>query len=101
MNLTDGILRLRYREGYKAPVLLSPGVPVRATIEANPTAALVRAGHRLRLDIAGSNFPHFDINPQTGGPQGVPGARQRGQITIHSGPDYPSRLNLVIRPLES
>lgn len=101
LNLTDGILRLRYREGYKAPVLLSPGVPVRATIEANPTAALVRAGHRLRLDIAGSNFPHFDINPQTGGPQGVPGARQRGQITIHSGPDYPSRLSLVIRPLES
>jgi predicted acyl esterase len=31
---------------------------------------LFRRGHRLRLDIAGSNFPHFDVNPNSGEPEG-------------------------------
>jgi predicted acyl esterase len=35
-----------------------------------PIANLFRRGHRLRLDIAGSNFPHFDVNPNSGEPEG-------------------------------
>lgn len=101
LNLADGILRLRYRDGFEAASQLPADQPVRATIEAYPTAALIRAGHRLRLDIAASNFPHFDINPQTCGPQGVPGPRRQARIVIHSGPDHPSRLTLTTRPPSS
>lgn len=69
MNLTDGILRLRYRNDWSRPELLADGEKVEVTIEAAPTANLFRAGHRIRIDISGSNFPKFDVNPQTGEPE--------------------------------
>ncbi len=75
MNLTDGILRLRYRNDWSKPELLSPETQVSVTIPAAPTANLFRAGHRIRLDISGSNFPKFDVNPQTGEPE----AKARGK----------------------
>lgn len=100
LNLGDGILRLRYREGFEAPLFMRPGEVVRARVEAYPTAALIKAGHQLRLDIAASNFPHFDSNPQTGAPQGRPGPRRRARIVIHSGPSFPSRLDLTVRATE-
>lgn len=70
MNLTDGILRLRYRDDYAAPSLLTPGRRYEVTVTLLPVAAIFRPGHRIRLDISGSNFPKFDVNPQTGEPEG-------------------------------
>src|SRR5205823_4349217 len=70
MNLCEGLLRLRYRESWEAPRLMTPGEVYAVTIELFPTANLFRRGHRLRLDIAGSNFPPFDVNPNSGEPEG-------------------------------
>ncbi len=95
LNLSDGILRARYRDGGEAPALIAPGEPTRLTVTANPVAALVRKGHRLRLDIAASNFPQFDVNPHTGGPEGVPGPRVPARITVLSAPGRPSTLTLT------
>lgn len=96
LNLCEGILRLRFRDGFDREVHLPRGEPVKAVVEAFPTANRFAKGHRIRLDIAGSNFPHFDINPQTGGPLGLPGERRKGTITIHGGPDTPSTLTLPV-----
>jgi uncharacterized protein len=70
MNLTDGILRMRYRDSWERPSLLGPGEVYEVRITPFPTSNLFKAGHRIRLDISSSNFPHFDINPNTGGPEG-------------------------------
>ncbi len=70
MNLTDGILRLRYRDSWERPTPMTPGEPTRIRVTAFPTANLFKAGHRLRLDVSSSNFPHFDLNPNTGEPEG-------------------------------
>jgi len=70
MNLTDGILRCRYRDSWERPALLEPGQPYKIRVSAFPTSNLFVAGHRIRLDISSSNFPHFDINPNTGEPEG-------------------------------
>jgi putative CocE/NonD family hydrolase len=70
MNLTDGILRLRYRDSWEQPTLMTPGQPYAITIEPFPTANLFKRGHRIRLDISSSNFPHFDVNPNSGEPEG-------------------------------
>jgi predicted acyl esterase len=40
------------------------------TIELFPIANLFCRGHRPRLDISSSNFPHFDVNPNSGEPEG-------------------------------
>ena len=78
-NLTDGILRLRYRDSWEAPKLMTKGETVTIRVEAAPIAALFAAGHRIRLDIAGSNFPKFDVNPQTG--EEVPNAKGHSVAT--------------------
>jgi predicted acyl esterase len=68
MNLTDSILRLRYREGDGRARLLEPGRPYRVEFPLYPTANRFAAGHRIRLDVSSSNFPRFDVNPNTGEP---------------------------------
>ncbi|MGE0484011.1 MAG: CocE/NonD family hydrolase [Gammaproteobacteria bacterium] len=67
MILTDGILRARYREGFDAPRLLTPGEVVCLEIDLVATANVFRAGHRIRLEVSSSNFPRFDRNTNTGG----------------------------------
>jgi putative CocE/NonD family hydrolase len=71
MNLSEGILRVRYRDSWKRPSPMVPGEIYAITIELFPTGNRFAAGHRLRLDIASSNFPHFDVNPNSGEPEGV------------------------------
>lgn len=66
--LCDGILRARYRQSLSHPVALEPGRAYELRIRVGATAALIRAGHRLRIDISSSNFPRFDRNTNTGGP---------------------------------
>lgn len=70
MNLTDGIVRLRYAEDPTTPRLRQAGEIVRIVITLFPTANLFAAGHRIRLDVSSSNFPKFDVNPNTGEPEG-------------------------------
>lgn len=70
MNLTDGILRCRYRRSWTRPSLMQPSKFYKIRVAAFPTSNHFKAGHRIRLDISSSNFPHFDLNPNTGEPEG-------------------------------
>jgi len=65
-NLTDGIVRARYREGTTAAKFLAPGKREKFTIDLIATANLFKAGHAIRVEISSSNFPRFDRNPNTG-----------------------------------
>jgi len=67
LNLTDSIARLRYRNGRERGELVKPGEPVPVTLTLYPTSNLFMPGHRIRLDVSSSNFPRFDVNPNTGG----------------------------------
>jgi putative CocE/NonD family hydrolase len=71
MNMTDGILRARYRRSWEQPEMMTPGEVCEIVIQPFPTGNLFKAGHRIRLDISSSNFPRFDVNPNTGGPEGL------------------------------
>jgi putative CocE/NonD family hydrolase len=71
MNLTDGILRASYRDEAKTRKLIRPGQVYRFVIRPFDTANVFRKGHRIRLDISSSNFPRFDVNPNTGEPLGA------------------------------
>ncbi|MBM4408945.1 MAG: CocE/NonD family hydrolase [Chloroflexi bacterium] len=65
--LTDGILRLRYRRSLADPEPLEPGRVEEIHVLVGSTANRFLPGHRIRLDIAGSNFPRFDVNTNTAG----------------------------------
>ncbi|HET9986143.1 MAG TPA: CocE/NonD family hydrolase [Longimicrobiales bacterium] len=68
MNLADGIIRARFRGGREREELMKPGTAYEFTIEPYPTANVFKKGHRIRVDISSSNFPRFDVNPNTGEP---------------------------------
>ena len=70
LNLSDSILRVRYRDGSGTARFLGPGEVASITIVLYPTANRFRKGHRIRLDVSSSNFPRFDVNPNTGEPLG-------------------------------
>src|SRR5581483_830746 len=70
LNLTDGIVRARFRQGTDRERPISPGEASEYTIDAWSTSNLFRAGHRIRLEISSSNFPRFDRNLNTGHPLG-------------------------------
>ena len=66
-NLTDGIIRARYRDSMSNPTLLEPGKAYCYDIDLWATSNVFKAGHRIRLEISSSNFPRFDRNTNTGG----------------------------------
>jgi putative CocE/NonD family hydrolase len=98
MNLTDGIVRARYRKSWENPELLVPGEPTEVEIAAFPTSNLFKAGHRIRLDISSSNFPHFDVNPNTGDPEGVGLTRQVARNTVYVDAARPSHVIFPVIP---
>ena len=98
LNLTDGILRCRYRESWEHPSPMTPGQPYRIRVSAFPTSNLFKAGHRIRLDISSSNFPHFDVNPNTGAPEGTGLTRQVARNTVFVDAGRPSHVLLPVIP---
>ena len=101
MNLTDGILRCRYRDSFEAPTLMEPGRVYEITIEPFATCNLFRRGHRLRLDVSSSNFPKYDVNPNTGEPEGAARLTRIATNRIHLDPAHPSHVLLPIVPVET
>lgn len=99
LNLGDSILRLRSRDGLDrvAPPLV-PGEPVEVVITLYPTSNLFKAGHRIRVDVSSSNYPRFDVNPNTGEPLGTSRRARVCENTLHHDAAHPSRVILPIIP---
>ncbi len=96
INLTDSIIRARYRNGWDTPELLEPGKVYEFVFELYPTSNVFKKGHRIRLDISSSNWPRFDVNPNTGGDLGVERRLEIAEQTIHHEPEHPSHVVLPI-----
>jgi len=96
MNLTDGILRARYRDSPSKSELMTPGTVYQMTIEPFPTANVFKKGHRIRLDLSSSNFPRFDVNPNTGEPLGLNRRIVAADNSIYHDPRHPSHVVLPI-----
>lgn len=96
MNITDGIIRCRYRDSWEDPSLMSPGETYEVTIEAFPSSNLFAAGHRIRIDISSSNYPHFDLNFNTGEAEGLATDSRVATNTIWMDPSRPSHAILPI-----
>ncbi len=98
LNLEDGIIRARFRDSLARERLMEPGTVYEFTIKLYPTSNVFRKGHRIRVDISSSNFPRFDVNPNTGEPlndnQGVLVATN----TIYHDRGHPSHIVLPIIP---
>lgn len=99
MNITDGIIRARYRNSREKQELMKPGEVYKFTIEPFPTANVFKKGHRLRIDISSSNFPRFDVNPNTGEPLGQHRRMTIADNTIYHDASRPSHVVLPLAPV--
>jgi uncharacterized protein len=97
-NLTDGIIRARYRQGTDAARPITPNEPTLYTIDAWSTSNLFRAGHQIRVEISSSNFPRFDRNLNTGHPLGEDAEMRPARQTIFHDADHPSSVILPLIP---
>ncbi|MEZ5419179.1 MAG: CocE/NonD family hydrolase [Vicinamibacterales bacterium] len=96
--LTDGILRMRYRDSRTTPAPITPGTPYEITIEVGATGNVFLPGHRIRLEISSSNFPRYDRNPNTGAPFATGAATAVARQTVFHDATRPSRLILPVIP---
>ncbi|QKR99488.1 CocE/NonD family hydrolase [Sphingomonas sp. CL5.1] len=95
LNLAHGILRARFRNSFEHPQPLEPGKVHALTVRAFPTSNLFRAGHRIRIEVSSSNFPHFDVNPNSDWRvPDAPPAVARNSVFVDR--DHPSRIILPI-----
>jgi hypothetical protein len=97
-NVLEGIQRARYRRGMTSEIPLKTGTVEAVTISLGVTSNVFLKGHRMRLEIASSNFPRFDRNLNTGGVNATETQWQVATNRVHHSSQFPSRLTLTVVP---
>ncbi len=98
MLLTQGIRRMRFREGFRPEdtSLIVPDEVYKVTVELQNLAVTFGVGHRIRIIVTGSNYPHFDVNPNTPAPPYQSDDSLVAANSIYLAPQYPSRVLLPL-----
>jgi len=97
-NLTEGILRMRYRKSQEKAELMKPGETYKVAVDLWATSNNFLAGHKLRLEISSSNFPRFDRNLNTGEEPEHASRFSKATNTIVHDREHPSALILPVVP---
>jgi len=97
-NLTEGIVRARYRESQEKAEFINPGQVYKFTVDLWATSNVFKKGHVLRLEVSSSNFPRFDRNMNTGEEQARAQKYVSATNTIYHDGEHPSALILPIVP---
>jgi putative CocE/NonD family hydrolase len=98
LAVCDGLQRLRYRLSLEKPVFVKRNAVYQITIDAGVTSYVFAAGHHIRLEVSSSNFPRFDRNLNSSGPNADATKIVKARQTIFHEKDYPSALILPIIP---
>ncbi len=97
-NLDEQALRVRWREGWDAPVFMEPDKVYKVTLPPLVTSNTFQAGHRIRISVTSSSFPVYERNLNTGGPNYNEKDPVVAHNVIHHGPGYPSAVTLTVVP---
>jgi len=97
-NVTEGILRARYRDSTRAAALIEPGKVLEYKIDLWSTSNVFLKGHRIRLEVSSSNFPRFDRNLNTGKPASESATAVKATNTVYHDAEHPSALILPLVP---
>jgi uncharacterized protein len=98
-RLCDGMVRLRYRDGFSREDPVTPGEVYKVRVVMWDTCLRLQPGHRLRLQIASAAFPKVDVNLGTGGDLATETAGVIAHNQLWHTAERPSRLVLPTRTL--
>jgi predicted acyl esterase len=98
MLVTDGVIRARYRHGDREEEVnfLTPGEVTSVTVELPPTAVVFNSGHRVKACISSSNYPRYEINPNTDDPPYGETDTLIASNTVYFGYSFPSAVILPV-----
>jgi putative CocE/NonD family hydrolase len=100
-NILDRLVRARYRRGSKLPPsFIEPGKTYQYDIELGNTSTVFKAGHRVRLEVSSSNFPHYVRNQNTTDDVGSSTRMRNAHQTILHDEEHPSHLTLPVVPIQ-
>ncbi len=97
-NLTEGILRARYRDSMSEASPITPGKVYEYRIDLWSTSNVFLKGHRIRLEVSSSNFPRFDRNLNNGKNAGDSSDFVKADNIIYHDKQHPSALLLPVVP---
>lgn len=96
--IQEGIVRARYHNPQAGCSLIEPGKVYEYSIDLWATSYVVKAGHRLRVEISSSNFDRYDRNPNTGDEFGLNTNVIVAEQTIFHNLTFASHITLPIIP---
>jgi predicted acyl esterase len=96
MLISDTIIRARNRLRVTDWDFLTPGVIYEINIPMENTAYLFNEGHLLQIAISSSNYPRFEVNPNTGDPLWQNDSVYVANNTIHFSSTFPSKISLPV-----
>jgi len=97
INITEGVIRARYREDvWGPPKPLTPGEVTAFTIDMQVTSNVFKRGHRLRVDVTSSSFPLWSRNLNTGGDPATETTMVVAEQTIRHDAACPSHITLPV-----
>ncbi|HEY1987563.1 MAG TPA: CocE/NonD family hydrolase [Terracidiphilus sp.] len=97
-NLTEGILRARFRESRMTAEAIVPGKVYEYKIDMWSTSNVFLKGHKIRLEVSSSNFPRFDRNLNNGNDARNSAAFVKAVNTVLHDREHPSALVLPVVP---
>lgn len=95
-NLTEGILRARYRDSTTHAEPITPGKIYTYQINMAATANRFLKGHILRLEVSSSNYPRFDRNLNTGANNTATSLIRKATNTVFHDKTHHSTLHLPV-----
>jgi hypothetical protein len=98
INLTEGILRARFRDSRETAKALVPGKIYELKVDLWSTSNVFLKGHQIRLEVSSSNFPRFDRNLNTGKNSATEASFVKATNTVYHDAAHPSALLLPIVP---
>ena len=98
INVAEGILRARHRNGVSQPEPMEPGEVYALEVDLIGTANLFRVGHRIRVHVTSSHFPQFARNLNTGDPLATGQEMEVAEQTIYHTAERPSHIVLPVMP---
>ncbi|HEX7938004.1 MAG TPA: CocE/NonD family hydrolase, partial [Gemmatimonadaceae bacterium] len=98
MNPGNDVLRASYRNASNTRELLEPGRIYPLTLPNLFTGNTFKTGHRIRVAIMTSFFPHFSRNLQSGDLEASSDNARVAHLTVYHSGAHPSRLILPVLP---
>jgi putative CocE/NonD family hydrolase len=92
-------VRARFRKSiWEPPELIAPGKIYEYSIELLPTSNVFKKGHRLRIHLTSSNFPHWERNLNTGSDPATDVVMEKAEQTVYHDRQHSSHIVLPIIP---